>query len=84
MKRLIWKLVTDNKTRKYRKYSIEYRWWFVISYWIITSPIILVLWVFKKLYDLYWKPFHVYETRIESSEHDKKTRKSIFKKLLET
>jgi len=83
MKYLIWKLSIDSTEKKYRKYSVEYRWWFVITYWIITSPLILLLWIFKKLDKWYWKPFQVYERTIESSNHDLNTKRAIFKKLIE-
>jgi len=77
MKYLIWKLTYKNEI-----YTVQYRKWFVISYLLIFSPLIVVFYLFKKFYDWFWAPFDVPEKMIESHITSKKFKKEIFKILI--
>lgn len=77
MKKLIWKLRFKNGV-----YTVEYRMWFVWIFCIILSPLIVVLWLFKKLYDAFWSPFHVNEKQIYAYNQSKEYKRAIFKELL--
>lgn len=77
MKKLIWKLEFKNGV-----YSAEYRIWFLNIYFLVLLPLIVVLWLFRKLYDAFWRPFELQEKTVRTNDHSKKNKKAIFKELL--